>query len=171
MIKPNMDIHIILDDDAPRMLPRHKIAIFWDHLKSMWDFHPHFIKVLNNAPEDAQVTTGQMVPVPNLIQQEGYFTHTTEQALVSDCMVIPFSIQPCESLNREGNNINSFIFRGESITSGYEAAGFAFPTEHYCQAPEIPVHFQGFEVLCRFHFPPTMHNKLVAGIRTNGPLV
>ena len=127
----------------------------------MWDFCPHYIEVLDDAPEDALVTTGQMVLVPNLIQQNGYSTLTTEQALVSNHMVIPFSIQPCKTLNREGNNINSFLFRGESIFSGYEAAGYAFPTEHYCQAPEIPVHFQGFEVLHRFHFPPTMHNKLL----------
>jgi len=86
------------------------------------------MEVLNDTPKDTQVTTGWMVPVSNLIQQNGYPTLTTEQALVSNRMVIPFSIQPCESLNREGNNINSFLFRGESITSGYKAVGFAFPT-------------------------------------------
>jgi len=53
------------------------------------------------------------------------------------------------------------MYRGESISSAYEAAGYAFLTEHYCQASETPVHFQGFEVLRRFHFPPSMHNKIL----------
>jgi len=96
---PNTDICVVLDNNTPRMLPHHKVAIFWDCLEPMWDFSPHFIKVLDDIPEDAQVTTDQMVPVPNLIQQNGYPTLTTDQALVSNCMVIPFSIQPCESLN------------------------------------------------------------------------
>jgi len=127
----------------------------------MWDFCPHYLEVLDDAPEDALVTTGRMVEISNLIQQNGYPTLTTEQALVSNRMVTPFSIQPCETLNREGNKINSFMYRGESISSTYEAARYAFMTEHYCQAPEIPVHFQGFEILRRFHLPPSMHNKIL----------
>jgi len=99
LTKANTDIHIVLDDDTPRTLPRHKVAIFQDRLEPMWDFRPHYIEVLDDAPEDALITTGQMVPVPNLIQQNGYSTLTTEQALVSNCMVIPFTIQPCETLN------------------------------------------------------------------------
>jgi len=156
---PNTDVHVVLDNKEIQMHPRHKVAIFRDRLEPMWDFTPHYLEVHDDAPEDALVTTGQMIEIPNLIQQNGYPTLTTEQALVSNRMVTPFSIQPCETLNQEGNKINSFMYRGESISSAYEAAGYAFMTEHYCQAPEIPVHFQGFEVLRRFHFPPSMHNK------------
>jgi len=56
-------------------------------------------------------------------------------------MVTPFSIQPCETLNQEENDINSFLFQDESIASGYEATGYAFPTQEYKQAPKILVHF------------------------------
>jgi len=104
----NIDVRIILNDDTSRTHPCHKVAIFQDHLELMWDFHSHHIIVTDN-PNDTQVT-GQIVEVPNLIQQTGYPTLSTEQALVSNHMVTPFSVQPCETLNQEGNNINSFLF-------------------------------------------------------------
>ena len=58
MTKPNTDVRIVLDDNTTQTLPRHKVAIFQDRLELMWDFCPHFIEVLDNAPEDALVITG-----------------------------------------------------------------------------------------------------------------
>ena len=95
----NTDVHVVLDDEAIRTHPHHKVAIFRDRLELMWDFRPHHLEVLDDTPEDTLVTMGQMVEISNLIQQNGYPTLTTEQALVSNRMVTPFSIQPCETLN------------------------------------------------------------------------
>jgi len=155
---PNSDVHVILNNNTPRTHPHYKVAIFQDQLESMWDFHPHLVIVEEEDP-NAEVTTDRMVKMPNLIQQTGYPTLSTEQALVSNHMVIPFSIQPCETLNQEGRDINSFLFQGESIASGNETAGFAFPTEKYEETPNIPVHYQGFEILHRFHLPPSIQNQ------------
>jgi len=111
--------------------------------------------------DDSPIETGRMVPVPNLIQQIGYPELSDEQSLVSNCMVISFSIQPCETLNQEANNINLFAFRGESIPSAYEGAGYPFSTQEYKDASKTPVHFQGFEILYRFHIPSSVHNQVL----------
>jgi len=62
----NSNVQGILEDNTPRTFPRHKVAIFRDHLEPMWNFCPHYIEVLHDAHEDAQVTTGWMALVPNL---------------------------------------------------------------------------------------------------------
>jgi len=64
----NNDVHIILQDNTPRTHPCHKVAIFRDCLELMWDFHPYYIEVFDDTSKDAQVTTGWMALVPNLIQ-------------------------------------------------------------------------------------------------------
>jgi hypothetical protein len=52
--------------------------------------------------------------------------------------------------------INSFMYRKETITIAYEGAGWAFPVETYRNTSHTYIHFQGFEILRRMHFPPTL---------------
>ena len=49
---------------------------------------------------------------------------------------------------------NLFMYRKETIATAYEGAGWAFPTETY-RSP-LHVHHQGFEIIRRAHFPPTL---------------
>ena len=51
---------------------------------------------------------------------------------------------------------NSFMYRKETIAAAYKGAGWAFPTETYHHTPPHCVHNQGFEIICRAHFPPTL---------------
>ena len=51
---------------------------------------------------------------------------------------------------------NSFMYRKETTTAAYEGAGWTLPTETYCFSPPLRVHHQGFEIICRAHFPPTL---------------
>jgi hypothetical protein len=71
-------------------------------------------------------------------------------------VVFPFQIRPCETRVRSLQMINSFMYRKETITAAYEGAGWAFPVETYRNTPHTRVHFQGFEILRRMHFPPTL---------------
>ena len=48
------------------------------------------------------------------------------------------------------------MYRKETIAAAYEGAGWAFPTETYCSTPPLRVHHQGFEIIHRAHFPPTL---------------
>jgi hypothetical protein len=52
--------------------------------------------------------------------------------------------------------INSFMYKKETIASAYEGASWAFPVETYRRTPATHVHFQGFEILRRMHFPPAL---------------
>ena len=51
---------------------------------------------------------------------------------------------------------NSFMYRKETIAAAYEGASWAFPTKTYCSTPPLRVHHQGFEIIRRTHFPPTL---------------
>ena len=51
---------------------------------------------------------------------------------------------------------NSFMYRKETITAAYEGAGWAFPTETCHHPPPLRVYHQGFEIIHRAHFPPTL---------------
>ena len=51
---------------------------------------------------------------------------------------------------------NLFIYRKETIATAYEGAGWAFPTKTYRSTPPLCVHHQGFEIIRRVHFPPTL---------------
>ena len=48
------------------------------------------------------------------------------------------------------------MYRKETIAAAYEGAGWAFPTETYRSTPPLRVHHQGFEIIRRVHFPPTL---------------
>ena len=48
------------------------------------------------------------------------------------------------------------MYRKETITAAYEGAGWTFPTENYYFTPPPCVHHQGFEIIRRAHFPPTL---------------
>ena len=71
-------------------------------------------------------------------------------------MVYLFWIWPYEIQVRSLHLTNSFMYRNETITAAYEGAGWAFPTETYCFSPPLRVHHQGFEIIRRAHFPPTL---------------
>ena len=51
---------------------------------------------------------------------------------------------------------NSFMYRKETITTAYEGAGWAFPTETYHYTPPLRVYHQVFEITRNAHFPPTL---------------
>ena len=48
------------------------------------------------------------------------------------------------------------MHRNKTITAAYEGAGWVFPTETYYFPPPPHVHHQGFEIIHRAHFPPTL---------------
>jgi hypothetical protein len=48
------------------------------------------------------------------------------------------------------------MYRKEMIAAAYEGASWAFPVETYRSTPHACVYFQGFEILYRMHFPPTL---------------
>ena len=52
--------------------------------------------------------------------------------------------------------INLFMFRKETIVAAYEGASWAFPSEITLRTPGVHVHNQGFEIIRRMHFPPTL---------------
>ena len=49
--------------------------------------------------------------------------------------------------------VNSFMYHDESIVQVYEGAGWAFPVEMLEDTFMTRIHFQGFEILRRTHFP------------------
>ena len=51
---------------------------------------------------------------------------------------------------------NSFMYRKETIAAAYEGAGWVFPSKTTIRTPHIHVHNQGFEIIHRMHFPPTL---------------
>ena len=77
------------------------------------------------------------------------------EANTSDRMCLPFQIRPCETRVQSMHLVNSFMYHDESIAQAYEGAGRAFPVEMYEDTFMTRVHFQGFEILRRTHFPPT----------------
>ena len=76
------------------------------------------------------------------------------EANTSDCMCLPFQIRPCETRAQAMHLVNSFMYHDESIAEAYEGAGWAFPVKMLEDTFMTQVHFQGFEISWRTHFPP-----------------
>ena len=76
------------------------------------------------------------------------------EANTSDRMCLPFQIRPCETSAKSMHLVNSFMYHDESITQAYEGASWAFPVETLEDTFMTCIHFQGFEILRRTHFPP-----------------
>ena len=78
---------------------------------------------------------------------------TEEEALVSNHIINPFYIEPCEthSMNHK-RLVVGFRYWGETIASAYEGAGWAFETPHGQETPWSLVHHQGFKILRHSHF-------------------
>ena len=68
-------------------------------------------------------------------------------------MCLPFQIRPCETNAATMHLINLFLYQDETIAEAYEGAGWAFPVEIYYDTLLTRIHFQGFEILWRSHFP------------------
>ena len=49
------------------------------------------------------------------------------------------------------------MYHHETIGSAYEGAGWAFPTKTYWHALPTHLHFQGYEIIHRSHFPPSTY--------------
>ena len=80
-------------------------------------------------------------------------TLTEEEALVSNRIVDPFYIDPCETHSTNNKrSVVGFRYRGETIASAYEGAGWAFETPRGQETPRSLVHHQGFEILRHSHF-------------------
>ena len=61
---------------------------------------------------------------------------TEEEALVSNHIVDPFYIDPCETHStNHRRSVIGFRYRGETIASAYEGAGWAFKTPHGQETP------------------------------------
>jgi len=76
------------------------------------------------------------------------------ELMLADHVVYPLRIRPCETRIRSGTQINSFMYRHETIGSAYEGAGWAFPTKTYHHALCTCIHFQGYKIIRRSHLPP-----------------
>ena len=78
---------------------------------------------------------------------------TEEEALVSNCIVDSFYINPCKthSMNHK-RSVVGFRFQGEIIASAYEGAGWAFETPRGQETPQSLVHHQGYKILRHSHF-------------------
>ena len=63
------------------------------------------------------------------------------------------------------------MYRKETIATAYKGAGWAFPTETYRHTPPVCVHNQGFEIIRRAHFPPTLVSSqlLESSLEPNWP--
>ena len=89
-------------------------------------------------------------------QSRGLTTLEGPELCGANRVVYPFQIRPCETQVRSMHLTNSFMYRKETIAAAYEGAGWAFPTETYRSTPPLHVHHQGFEIIRRTHFPPTL---------------
>ena len=89
-------------------------------------------------------------------QARGLPTLEGPELLEANRVVYPFQIRPCETRVRSLHLTNSFMYKMETIAAAYEGAGWAFPTETTRNTPPVRVHSQGFEIIHRMHFPPTL---------------
>ena len=76
------------------------------------------------------------------------------EANTSDRMCLSFQIRPCKTSVQAMHLVNLFMYHDKLIAQAYEGAGWAFPVETYEDTFMTRVHFQGFEILQRTHFPP-----------------
>jgi len=76
------------------------------------------------------------------------------ELMLTDRVVYPLWIRPCETRIRSATLINSFMYCHETIGSAYEGAGWAFPTKTYWHTLPTCIHFQGYEILHCSHLPP-----------------
>ena len=80
-------------------------------------------------------------------------TLTEEEALISNRIVDPFYIEPCETHStNHRQSVVGFRYQGETIASTYEGAGWAFETPRGQETSRSLVHHQGFEILRHSHF-------------------
>jgi hypothetical protein len=134
----------------PHLVAEYRFARFQDPLlEGTNKFH---------LPMDTRMfkTYGAEVPIAGNHQVRGLPALEGHELQTACCVVFPFQIRPCETRARSLQMINSFMYRKETITTAYEGAGWAFPVETYRDTPHARVHFQGFEILRRMHFPPTL---------------
>ena len=89
-------------------------------------------------------------------QARGLQTLKGPELCGANCVVYPFQIRPCKTRVRSMHLTNSFMYRSETIAAVYEGAGWAFPSETTATTPNVRVHNQGFEIIRRMHFPPTL---------------
>ena len=89
-------------------------------------------------------------------QAQGLTTLEGPELCSVNCAVHPFQIRPCETRVRSMHLTNLFMYRKETIAAAYEGAGWTFSTKIYRHTPPVCVHHQGFEIIRRAHFPPTL---------------
>jgi len=134
-----------------RFIERHPISLLD---KKCYRVHRPVYDPWKNYRGEGEQVEVEEVHLGPLFQSHKLDYLSDAELTLADRLVYPLRIRPCETRIRAGTQINSFMYRHETIGSAYEGTGWAFPTKTYHHALPTHTHFQGYEIIHRSHLPP-----------------
>jgi len=123
--------------------------------KKCWQMHHPVYNPWRNYHGDNKEVELEEVHLRPPLQSYKTINLSDEEVATADHLVLPFQIRSCKTRIRSETFINSFIYCHETIGLAYEGAGWAFPTKTYWHTLPTRLHFQGYEIICHSHFPPS----------------